>query len=440
MPAMTTYLVTEKPPDDPTPCAGVAARPADPFVLDPGALLAAFPGPVLVVTADGLPQHWNNAATALADAVRADLDGLAAAVAQVAAERLARHQRLVLSAGTGETTLDLTLLPLLAPAGRVLLLGRDATLERNMTKALLASRRLFKDLVVCAADFAFETDGDGRFSFVSPRGALGYSARELEGAPALALAAQSPPVQPFPLASRVPITGAAVQLRRKDGDIGYFEISAVPMVDETGDFCGSRGLCRDVTEARRRDAELAHAYQRLEHLSRTDPLTGLLNRRAFLDELDRRMAALAEQQLHGALFYIDVDNFKAVNDAGGHAAGDRLLAGVAEMLASRCRGVDLVARLGGDEFAVWQQGIDAAHVVASARRMQAGMAALATGLTATAPPLSLSIGIATTDGSLAAAALMQRADALMYRVKRAGKGAIELAALPAAAGRNGEGQ
>ena len=70
------------------------------------------------------------------------------------------------------------------PAENVALVAHDVTSDRNLTNALVASRQLFKDLVGCSSDFAWETQIDGTFNFVSPRGALGFSARELEGRPA----------------------------------------------------------------------------------------------------------------------------------------------------------------------------------------------------------------------------------------------------------------
>ncbi len=92
--------------------------------------------------------------------------------------------------------------------------------------------------------------------------------------------------------------------------------------------------------------------------ARTDPLTGLLNRRAFLDELARRIDRLDREGLPGTLMFIDVDNFKILNDRFGHDIGDVTLTAVATVLRNLVRPADLVARLGGDEFALWLDGAD----------------------------------------------------------------------------------
>ena len=101
--------------------------------------------------------------------------------------------------------------------------------------------------------------------------------------------------------------------------------------------------------------------QRLERQARTDALTGLLNRRAFLEDLGRRLRRQAQDPLRagraeGALLFLDLDNFKPINDRLGHEAGDAALVAVAGLLREMVRPTDLAARLGGDEFALWLRG------------------------------------------------------------------------------------
>ncbi|MCP5365901.1 MAG: GGDEF domain-containing protein [Hyphomicrobiales bacterium] len=109
---------------------------------------------------------------------------------------------------------------------------------------------------------------------------------------------------------------------------------------------------RGAREAERRLAELLDQVGRLRDLALTDELTGLLNRRGFLAELQRTLAAAGRAGGDAVLVYIDLDGFKAVNDACGHAAGDAVLRHVAALLADNVRAGDCVGRLGGDEFAV----------------------------------------------------------------------------------------
>jgi diguanylate cyclase (GGDEF)-like protein len=104
--------------------------------------------------------------------------------------------------------------------------------------------------------------------------------------------------------------------------------------------------------AQRAIAELERRLAVLERLAATDELTGLLNRRGFEAQLKRAMAAASRYQEEGVLVYVDLDGFKPVNDAYGHAAGDEVLRRVARALSESVRPTDYVARLGGDEFAV----------------------------------------------------------------------------------------
>ena len=159
--------------------------------------------------------------------------------------------------------------------------------------------------------------------------------------------------------------------------------------------------------------------------ARTDPLTGLLNRRAFIDELSRRFDRLEVDGLPGALLFVDLDNFKALNDSRGHDVGDEALQAAATVLRNCVRPTDLVARLGGDEFALWLDGADELAAAERAEHLRtAGPAALVHFSPAGVPPVTFSIGIAGRWPGRGedAEALLQRADRAMYSVKRGGRG------------------
>lgn len=159
--------------------------------------------------------------------------------------------------------------------------------------------------------------------------------------------------------------------------------------------------------------------------ARTDPLTGLLNRRAFFEEMGRRLERLERDDTPGTLLYIDLDNFKALNDRRGHDIGDEALILTASILRSVVRAQDLVARLGGDEFAIWMDSTDAFSAAERAEHLRLEtpvlLQHLAEGL---ASPLTMSIGIATRWPGRGedVDTLMQRADQVMYQVKRSGRG------------------
>ena len=159
--------------------------------------------------------------------------------------------------------------------------------------------------------------------------------------------------------------------------------------------------------------------------ARTDSLTGLLNRRAFMDEVARRVDRLEREEQPGTVMFIDLDHFKALNDYRGHDVGDEALCIVAGLLRQTFRPTDLLARLGGDEFAVWMDGADELTAAERAEGLRTGAPATFGHLTeGDATPLSMSIGIATRwpsqDEDIDT--LIQRADQAMYEVKRGGRG------------------
>lgn len=159
--------------------------------------------------------------------------------------------------------------------------------------------------------------------------------------------------------------------------------------------------------------------------ARTDPLTGLLNRRAFMDEMARRIDRLDRESLPGTLMFVDLDHFKELNDTRGHDAGDEALCLTASLLRATVRPTDLVARLGGDEFALWMDGADDLTAAERAEHLRLnGPRVLAEVAGESGLRLSMSIGIATRwpgqEEDLES--ILHRADQAMYQVKRTGRG------------------
>ncbi len=167
------------------------------------------------------------------------------------------------------------------------------------------------------------------------------------------------------------------------------------------------------------------ALQReMAHQARTDPLTGLLNRRAFIEDMRRQFARLDRGDEVGTLMFVDMDSFKTVNDRLGHGTGDQVLVRLADILRKLVRPSDLVTRLGGDEFAVWLSGAD--HMTAAERAdylCKAAPVELQAMLPEPFPKLGVSVGIATRrPGSRESIEdLTRRADMAMYEVKRGGR-------------------
>lgn len=167
----------------------------------------------------------------------------------------------------------------------------------------------------------------------------------------------------------------------------------------------------------------ARYQERLKTLSERDGLTGLYNRRTFMELLESRL----DKQTGGgsALLYFDLDNFKAVNDKLGHGAGDDVLRAVGELLGTLARPSDLCGRLGGDEFVLWIDRVDEAQSIAVADRLLREAAEFLRPLSASPEkPLGVSVGVAVYRGGSGelAQGLVDRGDQGMYAAKRMGKG------------------
>ena len=165
---------------------------------------------------------------------------------------------------------------------------------------------------------------------------------------------------------------------------------------------------------------LAYANSQLEQLANVDPLTGVLNRRAFEDLIDTEFTTAQRDQSPLSLLIMDIDDFKKRNDVFGHAAGDEALRHVGALLRKTLRAGDSVARIGGEEFAILlpQTSVDDAILIA--QRVQ-DMLEQSLGVE-TSPPITLSIGIACLDAPMTGwDSLLAEADRAMYEAKRQGK-------------------
>ena len=202
-----------------------------------------------------------------------------------------------------------------------------------------------------------------------------------------------------------------------DGSIVWVHDEAYAMRDEsTGGRRVSQGLLVDTTEQKRLEAQLLHdAFH--------DPLTGLANRALFREHLDRTLERARRRRTAVAVLFLDIDDFKVVNDSLGHGAGDRLLVEVAHRLSGVVRAGDVAARQGGDEFTVLIERVrDESEAVAMAERIATE---LGRPIELDGRPLvvGVSIGIALARGKdIVAGDLLAHADAAMYAAKEGGKG------------------
>jgi diguanylate cyclase (GGDEF)-like protein len=157
--------------------------------------------------------------------------------------------------------------------------------------------------------------------------------------------------------------------------------------------------------------ERADLVARLTEQALVDGLTGLPNRRAIDEALDASVARAARTGAPLSIAMVDVDHFKAYNDAHGHPEGDRLLTGLAATWRAELRGQDTVGRYGGEEFLLLLPGVDTPIAAGVVDRLRTGIA----------EPVTCSFGVATWDGNETASALVSRADQALYRAKRGGR-------------------
>jgi diguanylate cyclase (GGDEF)-like protein len=179
---------------------------------------------------------------------------------------------------------------------------------------------------------------------------------------------------------------------------------------------GAVVLLEDITE--RRNAEA-----RITHLARYDELTGLPNRVNFRDEIEHLLAVPHDGEQLSALLFVDLDQFKQVNDTLGHPCGDQLLCAVADRLRAMLRPEDFVARFGGDEFVVFQQNIRLSEEAASLARRIVDHLSERYKIDNHLVEIGASVGIAlTSPGGVSADTLLKNADMALYRAKADGRG------------------
>ncbi|MEO5699314.1 MAG: GGDEF domain-containing protein [Casimicrobiaceae bacterium] len=177
-------------------------------------------------------------------------------------------------------------------------------------------------------------------------------------------------------------------------------------------------------------ARLRAMLMRERDLSRTDALTGLLNARAFREIADVEIARASRYQDPLSIAFMDIDDFKEVNDRRGHAAGDGLLKEMASVMRTSLRGSDVVARYGGDEFVILLPVTDEAAARAVVDKLRVGVR---DAMARRGSLVTLSVGVFTTVGKKARSVdfMLEHADRLMYEVKWAGKGSVRCAAASA---------
>ncbi|MDH3690418.1 MAG: EAL domain-containing protein, partial [Gammaproteobacteria bacterium] len=231
--------------------------------------------------------------------------------------------------------------------------AREITAAKSAEQALRDSQKRFKDFAEIAVDVFWETDADLRFRHVpeSCRNIMGIGPEQMIGwtHPQVLNDYIDDPdkiAHHFgQLEARLPYQDFEYNWKHPDGTIRVLRSSGKPFYSPDNAFQGYRGVARDVTEAH-------YLTRRITYQATHDALTGLVNRHEFERRLERALESARSRSLTHALCFLDLDQFKIINDSAGHIAGDALLKRVAEVLKEQLRSRDTLARVGGDEFAL----------------------------------------------------------------------------------------
>ena len=191
------------------------------------------------------------------------------------------------------------------------------------------------------------------------------------------------------------------------------------MTDRLLDVSDSEALLAEVARLRGEIHELEQRVEMLDQLAHQDSLIEVPNRRGFMRQLDAMIDRFNRYGDNGAMLFVDIDGLKMINDSYGHAAGDRALIQVAQILSAGVRRSDCVARLGGDEFGILIEHADDASARETAARLVSRVVDSDFCFDGSCLPLSVAIGIAVIETGDTAETVMSRADSAMYAEKEA---------------------
>jgi len=292
-------------------------------------------------------------------------------------------------------------------------------LEASQNEVLRREER-FRSLVQNSMDVVAVVDAEGRITYISPsvEAVLGWRPDEVIGRPARTLVYESDrekaeeeggsPVEPGV------VHVYEVRAARRLGGFRWVQVRVTNLLEDPA-VAGLVCNFSDISERR-------EMTERLRYFAYNDPLTGLPNRVAFLERLEQAVARARRHETSLAVLFIDLDEFKEVNDSFGHAAGDTLLHAVAGRLRSCTRPEDTLARLGGDEFTVLIEDLDRPDQAEAAARRLLDRIASPFLLGGRPVELACSIGIAQgRHGDEEPDELLRRADVAMYRAKSGGR-------------------
>jgi len=300
------------------------------------------------------------------------------------------------------------------------------------TRELLEhSENRLRKLIDGMHEILFELDADGDLCFLNPawEQLTGHSISESLGRP-LSAFLPSPDTASLFGPEHLPglhLRKQEIALRSASGKTLWLHLDADAQSDPAGRFTGVIGTLGDITESVELNRQLTQYQDDLYHLTITDPLTGLYNRRHFDTQLEVILADHLQHQQPLCLLIVNVDGFKFINDTYGHPAGDEVLRTLASLLTQRARHHDYLARLASDEFVMILRHTGLDEATRFARELHESVSGTRVALAVGHVQLQCSIGVAAAPAhGRTAQELLSAADVALYQAKRRGPNRIEV--------------
>ncbi|MEK9133997.1 MAG: EAL domain-containing protein [Pseudomonadota bacterium] len=300
------------------------------------------------------------------------------------------------------------------------------------TRELLEySETRLRKLVNGMHEILFELDADGRIIFLNPawQALTGFAADDSLGKSFSDFLLGEDAIRDFEANAlpRLHEKNREISLRSADGKHLWMSLDADAQTDSAGNFTGIIGTFSDITKSVELNHLLSRYQDELYHLSVTDPLTGLYNRRHFDSQLEVILSDHLPKNMPVCLLLIDLDGFKFINDTYGHPFGDEVLRTTAQLLKQQVRRNDYIARLAGDEFAMVLKNTDIENATRIAQKLHDRISDTRIPLPVGHMQLQSSMGVAEAPTHAANAQdLVSAADVALYHSKRGGRNRIEV--------------
>ena len=294
--------------------------------------------------------------------------------------------------------------------------------RRKVEKALKESEKRFRSLVEESKDAIVSTDKKGNLLLVNPAGMalFGLANAELASINFQELYVEPEMVRRFTAAIREKghIRDFGVQLRGKDGKIMDCLMTVITKQSDDSALMGYEGIIRDVTPYKKMEEEL-------RRLATIDSLTGINNRRNFLDLTQKEISRSSRYDRPFSMVMLDIDHFKKVNDTYGHSVGDKVLIEFCAVCLKQLRETDIMGRLGGEEFAIALVECDPEMAAIFAERIRLAVASHTVPIDSEEIRFTVSLGVTSMRQGCNLDSILERADNALYKAKENGRNQVQ---------------